>query len=95
MGDTRSSTAASESTGGLKELLTVAGIALFAVICCAGLLLAGTLGFGVALSALTSLWLLVPTALAVLAIFAWYLRRRSPSTRGPASGGSISRHSRS
>ncbi len=85
MSSTRSATVERASTKRPKESLVAVGIVLFVVICCAGLLLAGTLGVGVGISALISLWLLVPTALAVIGIFAWYLRRRSTSTSGPTS----------
>jgi hypothetical protein len=65
----------SASKGGPRESLVAAGIVLFAVICCGGLLLAGTLGIGAALSALFSPWILVPTLLVVVGIFASYLKR--------------------
>jgi ABC-type amino acid transport system permease subunit len=77
MSSTRSATVERTGKKRPKESLVAVGIVLFAVICCAGLLLAGTLGVGVGLSALTSPWLLVPTALAVVGIFAWHSRRRS------------------
>ncbi|MFV2000818.1 MAG: hypothetical protein ACC654_10695 [Acidimicrobiia bacterium] len=86
MSSTRSATVEKKSKGGPKESLVVAGIVLFAVICSAGLLLAGTLGVGVGLSTLISPWLLVPTALAVAGIFAWYLSHRRTSARRSVSG---------
>ena len=53
----------------------MAGIAVFAVICCALPILAATVGFGVLLPGFTSPWVLIPTALAMVEIVAWYLRR--------------------
>ena len=75
MSSTRTPSRKAASEGGLKETLVAAGIVLFAVICCAGLLFVGTLGFGAVLAALVSPWLLVPTGLAIVGIFAWYTKR--------------------
>lgn len=57
------------------DTLAFGGIALFAVICCAAPVLAVTVGLGGVLSLVTSPWILVPTVLAVVGIFAWYLKR--------------------
>ncbi len=72
MSSTRTSSRTSRAKG---DTLAIGGIALFAVICCAALPLALTVGLGGILSLLTSPWILVPTLLAVVGIFAWYLKR--------------------
>ena len=72
MSSTRTSSRKSRGKG---DTLAVGGAALFAVICCAALPLALTVGLGGVLSLLTSPWVLIPTALVIVGIFAWYMNR--------------------
>ncbi len=58
-----------------EDALAIGGVALFAVICCAALPIALTVGLGGVFSFLASPWVLIPTALAVAGIFVWYLKR--------------------
>ena len=69
---TRTTSRQSASKG---DTLAIGGVALFAVICCAALPLALTVGLGGVFSFLASPWVLIPTALAVVGIFVWYLKR--------------------
>ncbi len=66
---------------GSRGTLTIAGVALFAAACCAGPVIAATLGLGVVVSLLTSLWLLVPTVLVAAGVVVWSIWRRSCRTR--------------
>ena len=71
-----SSTKTSSRRGaGKGDTLAIGGVAFFAVICCAALPLALTVGLGGILSFLTSPWIVVPTLLAVVGIFVWYVKR--------------------
>ncbi len=49
----------------------------FAVITCAGLAVAGTLGLGAVVAALTSWWMLIPFVLIAGGIIGWYAWKRS------------------
>ena len=40
-----------------RGTLTIAGVALFAAVCCAGPVVAATLGLGAVVSLVTSLWM--------------------------------------
>lgn len=53
------------------------GVVGFAVVCCGGVLILGTLGVGAVLAAVTSWWVLLPVGLAAAGIGAWYAWRRS------------------
>lgn len=57
--------------------LAMVGVVGLAVVCCAGVLILGTLGVGAVLAAATSWWVLLPTGLAAAGIAAWYAWRRS------------------
>ena len=72
MSSTRTSSRKSRGKG---DTLVIGGVALFAVICCAAPILVVTVGLGGVLSVLTSPWVLIPTALAIVGIFAWYTKR--------------------
>jgi hypothetical protein len=48
-----------------------------AALCCAAPVVAATVGLGVVVSLLTSLWLLVPTVLAAAGAVGWHTWRRS------------------
>ena len=66
--------------------LGIVGIAGFAVLCCAGPVVAGTLGVGAVVAALTSWWMLIPAVLIAGGVIGWYAWRRS--CRIPTTGGS-------
>lgn len=53
------------------------GVIGFAVVTCAGLAVAGTLGLGAVVAALTSWWMLIPTVLLAGGIVGWYAWRLS------------------
>ncbi len=72
MSSTRTSSRKRASEG---DTLVIGGVALFAVICCAALPIALTVGLGGVFSFLASPVVLIPTALAVVGIFVWYLKR--------------------
>ena len=72
MSSTRTSSRKSRGKG---DTVAIGGVALFAVICCAASILAVTVGLGGVLSLLASPWILVPTALVIVGIFAWYMKR--------------------
>lgn len=57
--------------------VAVVGVVGLAALCCAGPLVLGTLGVGAVLAAVTSWWVLLPTAAAASGIVAWYAWRRS------------------
>ncbi|KUL42561.1 hypothetical protein [Streptomyces regalis] len=66
--------------GGLRGTLATVGVALLAVLCCAGpvLLASGALaGLG---GVLVSPWLLVPAAVLLAGGLAWWLRHRGPGS---------------
>ncbi len=72
MSSTRTSSRKSRGKG---DTLLIGGAALFAVVCCAAPILVVTVGLGGVLSVLASPWMLVPTALAIVGIFAWSRKR--------------------
>ena len=72
MSGTRTSSRKSRGKG---DTLAIGGVALFAVLCCAALPIALTVGLGGVFSFLASPLVLIPTALAVVGIFVWYLKR--------------------
>ena len=72
MSSTRTSSRKRASEG---DTLVIGGAALFAVICCAAPIIAVTVGLGGVLSLLASPWILAPTALVIVGVFTWYLKR--------------------
>lgn len=72
MSSTRTSSRESSRKG---DTLAIGGVALFAVLCCAALAIALTVGLGGVLSFLVSPLVLIPTALAIVGIFVWYVKR--------------------
>ncbi|MFQ5523789.1 MAG: hypothetical protein ACE5F5_09460 [Acidimicrobiia bacterium] len=65
------------------EVVAMVGLAVAAAICCGALLLFGVAGVGTILAVVFSPWVLIPTALVLVAVVAWYGRRqlRSLPTR--------------
>jgi len=71
MSSTRTSSRTTLSKG---DKATYGGFALFAVLCCAAIPIALTVGLGAAFSFLATPMVLIPTLLAVVGIFVWYLK---------------------
>ncbi len=74
--DTESTMANSDRSGWAGNV-GIVGIAGFAVLCCAGPVVVGTLGVGAVVAALTSWWMLIPAVLVAGGIVGWYAWRRS------------------
>ncbi len=57
------------------EVVAMVGLSVAFAICCGALLLFGVAGVGAILAIVFSPWVLIPTALAVAAVVAWYGHR--------------------